>query len=981
MKRSLLLLSVFLASVNVAFAQREITGKVTDARDGSPLPGVTITVKGGKVQTITDGDGQFRIMAGNDDVLVFSSIGYTDKEVPVSLAGNVALTFAQKSLQEVVVTGYTTQTRREATASVSKISGSEVKLQPIASFDQLLQGKAPGVLVQSQSGQPGSAATNITIRGKGSVLASTQPLFIVDGIQVTGADFQSINPGDIESYNVLKDAVATSQYGSRGANGVIVVTTRRGTNARTRVNYDYQYGIGRLPENKLRLMNSFEKIMFELNYDHPYGKNFFGWTPQEADSLSKVNANWEEILFRKGKTNQHILSVSGGDERTKFFISGSAFDQQGTVISTSLKRYTGRINLDHSVNSFKFGLTSFVGSSTFHNTFENNQFIGSPLNAIRWANPYVTAYNPDGTYNRFDFLLQGQPNALEELIENPVTNKQIKAIATASVEYRFPGIRGLSVRTNWGVDFTNDDNSQYISKTTYLGSQQTGTQGSFSQNHLKRVRWTGTTSVSYGRQIEEHNFRASLFNEYIQRRTSSFGYTGFGLLGIFRNGADITPGTPSNGFIPTVADVQNESTILSYFAIGDYSYRNKYFLNANYRYDGSSRLAEGNQWVGYGGIGAGWLISAENFMKNVKWVSELKLKASYGSSGNENVGDSYEAREQFGGTSYNGVGGIVLVNLEKPDLSWEVRQTFNAGLDYGILKNRLTGSIEVYNATTKGLYLNRQLSGTNGVNSILTNLGRIRNQGIEFAINAELVNTKNFNWQVGFNHTFNRSKVLELDGTEQNVNGRTITKVGEKLNSIYLVRYAGVDSDNGDALYYTANGKDITNVYDPNDKVIVGTFDPPHFGGFLTALNYRGFELSAQFNYMLGHEIFNIDRINVENPAYAISGISRELLREWQEPGDVTDIPSPFNDFESNTTRFLESGDFLRLRNITLGYSLPSEFLQQVKLNSARIFIQGQNLYTWHKFKGYDPEVATGDLLGAQYPQLRVITFGVNVGL
>ena len=979
MKRTTLLITFILACCSI-FAQSEITGRVTDARDGTALAGVTVSVKGGNTITTTDENGNFRINAPRDAILVFSSIGFTDVEVRASDASTVVLQVSQRNLQEVVVTGYTTQTRRQATASVSRISGESVKLQPIASFDQLLQGKAPGVLIQSQSGQPGSPASNITIRGKGSVLASTQPLFIVDGIQVTGADFQSINPGDIESYNVLKDAVATSQYGSRGANGVIVVTTKRGANAKTNVNYDFQYGIGQLPKNKLRLMNSFEKIHFELNYDHPYGQNFYQWTDAEADSLSKVYADWEGALFRKGKTQQHILSMSGGNDRTKFFLSGSVFDQEGTVISTGLRRYTGRINIDHNVNNFRIGLTTFFGSSEFHNTFENNEFIGSPLNALRWANPYVTPYLPDGSYNRADLLLQGQPHAVEELVDNPFTNKQLKAIAGASIEYRFPGIRGLSVRTQWGVDFTNDDNSRYIAKHTYLGSQQTGTQGSFSQNSLKRVRYTGTTSISYGRQAGDHNFRASLFNEMIERKTSSFGYTGFGLLGIFRNGADITPGTPTNGYIPTIADVRTETSILSYFAIGDYSFRNKYFVNGSFRYDGSSRLAEGNQWVGYGGVGVGWLISAEDFMRDSRSISELKLKASYGSAGNENVGDSYEAREQYVGTTYNGIGGVVLTNLEKPDLSWEVRQTLNIGIDYGFFRNRLTGTIEVYNATTKGLYLNRQLSGTNGVNSILTNLGRIRNQGIEFSIAADVISNKNFVWQVAFNHTYNRSKVLELDGTEQNVSGRTITKVGERLNSIYLVRYAGVDSDNGNALYYTADGKDLTDVYDPNDKVIVGTFDPPHFGGFTNVFTYRGFELSAQFNYMFGHKIFNVDRVNVENPAYVISGVSADLLREWQEQGDVTDIPSPFSDFQANTTRFLESGDFLRLRNLTVSYTLPSSLLKQLKLSSIRMFVQGQNLATWHKFKGYDPEVATGDLTGAQYPQLKVVTFGVNVG-
>jgi len=667
MKRLFLLMAVVLAASSFVQAQRDVTGKVNDSRDGSALPGVSVQVKGARTGTVTDQEGRFRITAPANAVLVFSNIGFESQEVNASASPiNITLKFAQqKSLQEVVITGYSTQTRREATAAVGKLSGEEVKLQPIASFDQLLQGKVAGVLIQSQSGQPGSSASNITIRGKGSVLASTQPLFIVDGVQVTGADFQSINPADIESYNILKDAVATSQYGSRGANGVIVLTTRRGSNTKTRITYDYQYGTGRLPENKLKLMNSEEKINFELNYDHPYGMNFFGWTQAESDSLAKVNANWEEIMFRKARTQQHVITASGGNDKTKFFISGSVFDQQGTVVATGLKRYTGRLNIDHTVNNLKISLSTFVGSSVFTNTNENDQFIGSPLNAIRWANPYVTAYNPDGTYNNLDFLLQGQPNALQELLENPAHNNQLKGIASSSLEYKFSFLKGLSARTNWGVDYTSDDNDQYISKDTYLGSQQAGTKGSFSRGSIRRVRYTETTSLSYARQSGDHNFRVSLFNEYVDRKTTTFGYTGYGLLGLFRNGADITPGTPSNGFIPRVSDARTEQSLLSWFAIADYSFKNKYFINADVRRDGSSRLAEGSKWVNYGGIGAGWLISAENFMRGTKWISELKLKASYGSAGNEDVGGSYEARELFGSITYNGKGGLVLANLEK----------------------------------------------------------------------------------------------------------------------------------------------------------------------------------------------------------------------------------------------------------------------------------------------------------------------------
>ncbi len=980
--KKLLLLLAFSSSFMLCYAQRSITGVVSDAQTGAPLQGVSVSTGNNAKGTFTDAAGRYALEAAANSILSFSMVGYSTQTVNAgnSTVLNVSMLIAQQNLQEVMVsTGYSSQTRRQATSSVAKISGDDVKTQPLGSFEQLLQGKAPGILIQSQSGQPGSAAT-VTIRGKGSVLGTTQPLYILDGVQITAADFQSINPSDIETYNVLKDAMGTAQYGSRGANGVIVITTKRGANQKTKVNYDVQYGSSELPKNKLEMMSSADKINYEFNYDRPlYGTNPFEWSNEDADSLSNVRSDLKDVLFRKGKTIQHQLSLTGGNEKTKFFASGSIFDQQGVVISTGLKRVTGRVNIDHTLGNFKLGLNGFAGSSKFSNTNENDQFIGSPLNAIRWTNPYVTAYLPDGSYNEFDMELQGQPNPVQELLENPVSNKQLKMIGNISLEYRFPKLKGLVARTNWGLDFTDNENQQYFDRSTYQGSQQIGGQGSFGQNTTKRNRQTITTSLGYTKSSGKHAYGITLFNEYIKTKFNGFGYTGFGLVGPFKNGAGITPGTSSNGYIPVVQSVANEDAILSYFAIADYAYKKKYFLNGTVRRDGSSRLAEGNKWTTFGAVGAGWLVSSEDFLSNSKLISELKLKTSYGSSANQGVGDSYEALEQFGPAVYNGVGGLILTNLKKGNLTWEVRRSFNVGVDFGLLKNRITGSVEYYNANTNGLYLNRQLSGTSGVYSILTNLGKMQNQGIELAINVAVVQTKNFSWNVGGNYTYNKNKILQLDGTSEIVDGLSINKINESANSIYLVRYAGVDAQTGEALYYKKDGKTTTNQYDPNDKVIVGKFDPPHFGGLTTSVRFKSLEASVLFTYGFGNKVFNVDRINVENPSYWYSGLSKVMLNEWRNPGDITDIPSSFNDFQPNTTRFLEDGKFLRLRNVTLSANIPPAAISRLGLSSARFFVQGQNLFVWSKFQGYDPEIATGTLTGAQYPALKAITVGLNL--
>jgi TonB-linked SusC/RagA family outer membrane protein len=980
MKKIILLLLLSI-SFFLSYAQRTVSGVVTDAQDGSQLSGVSVSVNGSG-GTSTDANGKYSLQAPAGSILIFSRVGYNDLSLNSGSGSqlNVTMDIIRKNLQEVVVTGYTTQTRRQATSSISKVTGDDVKSQPIGSFEQMLQGKAPGILIQSQSGQPGSAAT-VTIRGKGSVLGSTDPLYILDGVQISAADFQGINPSDIETYNILKDAMGTAQYGSRGANGVVVLTTKRGANQKTKVNYDVQYGVSELPKNKLTLMTSAQKIDYELNYDRPDGLNPFGWSPEEADSLSNVKSDLKDVLFRRATTVQHQLSFSGGNDKTRFFASGSYFNQEGVVITTGLRRLTGRINLDHTVGNFKIGLNTYVGSSTFTNTNENDQFIGSPLNAIRWTNPYVTAYLPNGAYNEADFNLQGQPNPVKELLENPVSNKQLKLIGGLSLEYRFPWAKGLTARTNMGVDYTEAENQQYFDRSTYQGSQQTGGQGSFGQNTTKNTRNTITTSLNYSKTIGDNSFNIGLFNEYIQRKFSGFGYTGYGIVGPFKNGAGITPGTPTNGFIPVVSSNATENAILSYFAIGDYSYKNKYFLSGTVRRDGSSRLSADNKWTTFGAVGASWLMSSENFLSSSKFINELKLKASYGSSANQGVGDDYEALEQFSPISYNGVGGLILTNLKKGNLTWEVRRSLNVGLDFGLLKNRITGSVEYYDSKTVGLYLNRQISGTNGTNTILTNLGKLQNKGVEVALNFAVVQTKDFSWNIGGNFTYNQNKILQLDGTNENVNGNSINRVGSAANSVYLVKYAGVDPATGDALYYGLDGKTTTNQYDPNDKVISGKFDPPYFGGATTSVKYKGIEASVLFTYSFGNKVYNGDRVNVENPGYWYSGISSALLREWRNPGDITDIPSPFNDFQTNTTRFLEDGKYLRLRNVTLSYTFAPAILSKAKISSARLFVQGQNLFVWSKFQGYDPEVASGSLTGAQYPAMKTVTIGLNLGL
>jgi TonB-dependent starch-binding outer membrane protein SusC len=981
-KSLLLLVWVILLSFQFGFAQsRVVTGRITNSKSGTAVEGATVRVKGTNTAAISTADGSFSIaVSGADAILVVSGVGFAEKEFNVGSNTQLDITVEEgsKTLQEVVITGYTTQNKRQVAGSIAKITGDEIKMQPIGSFDQAFQGKVPGLLSQTQTGQPGAAA-DVTIRGKGSINGTNTPLYIIDGVQVNAADFASINPGDIDSYNILKDASSTSIYGSRGANGVIVITTKKGAAGKTQINYDFQYGWSQLPENRLELMNSAEKLDYELNYDRPfYGTNPFGWTNADVDSLSDIDNNLDEALFRKGFTQSHMLSASGGNEKTRFFVSGSYFDQEGIVLTTGLKRYTGRANIENSFGNFKVGINATLGYSKITNTLENDQYIGSPLNAIRWFNPYVTLYDAEGNYQ--DDFLQGQPNPLRELQENFGYTDELKGVGNVFLEYRIPIVPGLRFRTTWGADYAQTEGFNYLDKSTDQGSQATGTSGSVSRNFAENFRYTGTTSFAYQNTFGDHDISAGLFNEIINSKFKSFGFTGFGLLGPFKNEAGITPGSATNNFIPTVGGTGTESALLSYFIDAIYGYRKKYYLNAGFRRDGSSRLSSDKKWANFGQVGLSWIMSEENFLKNVSWINALKFKISYGTVGSQGVGN-FASLELLGPSVYNGVPGLQLVGLSNPELTWEKKSMFNTGFEFTMMDGRIGGTVEVYNNITNDLFLDRQLSRTSGFPSITTNLGKLRNQGIEASLRVEVIRGKDFTWALGANHTFNKNKIISQPGQPENVQGLSINKEGERANSLYMVRSAGVDPQNGNALYYKLDGKTTTDIYDPSDRVILGTVDPPNYGGFFTDLNWKGIELNVLFSYAFGNIIYNNDRINVEFPGYWYSGLAKSLLNEWRNQGDVTDVPSSFNDFQGGVSRFVESGDYLRLRNVMLSYTLPASFMAKLKIRSIRVFAQGQNLGVWHNFSSYDPEIPTGALGGAHYPPLKTITFGLNLGL
>jgi len=1024
MKKKLLFSFVFvLAFVIQGFAQRTVSGTVTDDKK-EPIIGATVFVKGNnKLGAVTDADGKFVINDVPDGaVLIVQAVDYKTKEIAVGTQSTLNISLEADVIQaiEVVSTGYGEVETRSFTGSAGKVGNKEIENVPIQSFDQILQGRTPGILVQSSSGMPGARAT-VLIRGIGSVNSSTDPLYIVDGIPVDPNFFGTLNPNDFESMTVLKDGPAVAIYGSRGANGVVVVTTKKGVKDKNIFTYNVQYGISTPDYDRfLPTLNSKEKIQVEneVGLGYSYDRNGLG-TPSDAEleTLANTFTDWKKVLFRNARTTQHEVSASGGTGSLRYFSSLNYYKQEGTVVNTDFKRYSGRLNLDYVGKNFSFAFKNTVSYTNRNFTDENNTSIASPLNAVYWTNPFETVYDPThiSGFNVINTSPSNQPNPLEEQMLNKDRSEDIKAFSTITAEYQVPAVKGLSIRTNWGVDLNARENEflDHPYRLVYLPRSLGGTEGSqrkgaFARSSRRRIAYTGTTSINYIRDINADNsFRVSLFQEVVARQFRTFSFTGFGLQNtLLLNEQGITPGSaapndPANNYIPTVNGITSNNGLFSLFLDGSYTFKKRYSLSANIRRDGTSKLLKENRFVNTFSVGANWVMSDEDFLKGTK-VSNLRLRVSYATTANQeliasNTGALFDViRNDFPafGLFEQGVyaDGLAFVqsNVPVPDLKWERRLKANFGVDFGFFENRITGSLNLYNDVTKDLFFPVQLSRTSGFTSQLDNVGELRNRGIEFEVNADILRMDDFVWSVGGNITYNQNKVLKvLPDRDEIPSAIDIIKVGYPLYSGYLVQYAGVNPANGDGLFYDKNGN-ITPFIDPEAQKIYRPRFPIFFGGVNTAFNYKNFGLSVFFSYAGGHQMYNNERTNIDNPGYLQDGFSREVLRRWQEPGDITDWPRfqsadgrltafQYTEEGAATTRYLENLDYVRLRNLQLSYSLPAKWTDKAKIKNVRLFLIGQNLLTFTRWRGVDPERGNGVANGAIYPALRTYTAGANI--
>jgi TonB-linked SusC/RagA family outer membrane protein len=986
MRKTFLICYFMLAGIVTSATGQDLTvrGTVTSAEDGVSLPGVTVMVQGTQRGTTTDVDGNYELRAPADAVLEFSFIGMITREVAVEGRSivNVELTSAVVGLEEVVVVAYGARRRGAITGSVDVVDSDAIDQIPIASFDQILQGKSTGMQVTAASGRPGSSAL-VRVRGLGSISANNQPLYVIDGVPITVsenfASFATLNPNDILSVSILKDAAATSLYGSRAANGVVMITTKRGEAGQTNFNFRHQTGVSSRTRARFDMMDAREKLQYENQMGIGLGAQLTDEEIQQWDT----NTNWADEFMDRGITSSYELSASGGTEQTRVYLSGQYFDHDGIVKGTYLERYTGRLNVDHKISDrLDIGANLTIGHST-EGIVRSDRNVLNPFFSSYIYNPYETIYNEDGSWN---FNFDSGINTFEHIEMNPRYDENIKALGNAFLSFEI--VPGLTFRSTAGADFDENIVYQYNKPESGLSLLLGG--GGFRNDAYNRYFTTlFTNTLTYDTYLQDvHRVRILGGTEY-QRYT----YKGFAAQGTgFSTGRIDAMGTAA---VPDgVAGGTSEWVLMSYLSQLSYEYDQRYFADLSIRADGSSRFGEDERWGNFWAVGAGWNIDQEEFMNDYDFVSSLKLRSSVGTSGNFSIGN-YAWQGVYSYGSYDGRSTSYHARLGNPLLTWERNFSLGAGIDYALFNNRVRGAIDWYSRTTSDLLLAAQLSRTSGFTSRTENIGEMRNTGFEFSVDANVYQSNDLSVNLGGSFSTNRNEVLSLyQGNDINVGWNNIISEGHPIYSYKMVRWAGVNPLNGERLYYNAQGE-VTNVYNPDDAVLLDkTPMPDYFGSVNASVGYRNFDLSASFYYSIGNYVYNhVSYFTMGDGSanFRTNQDRRILTDQWLEPGDITDIPKlSTSNNPQMSDRFLEDASFLRLRNLTLSYTLPQNMISALRMSNARVYVQGQNLWTLTAFTGFDPELGNapagvgsgpeGSVHDFNYPAYRTITFGVDIG-
>lgn len=975
MKRfSLWLLFFAVLGIQSALAQSyRVKGNVVSKTDNEPLIGVSILQKGTTNGVVTDIDGNYELqIQGGEATLVFSYIGMQTQELKVNAKTgilNVVMTDDSQMMDDVVVVAYGVRKKGTIAGSVSTVKSEKLENVPTASFDQALQGQTPGLTVIAASGEPSRAAT-FQIRGTNSINSGTTPLFILDGVPIESSSFNALNPSDIESISVLKDASSTSIYGARAANGVVVITTKRGRDiGNAKVTFRGQWGFSQLAGNNWNLMNTAERIQYEKEIGLDLGDDFY-------NKVKDIDVNWMDEVFNNNAPSQsYELSVNGATEKTNYYVSGGFFDQDGITIGSSFSRYNLRANVENRAKDWlKLGTNTLLAYEEMEQAEDGEYTLYAPISASHFMLPYWNPYNADGTLasqNEGEWTGTGQ-NPIEWMENNPVKHKVYKVISSLYAE--ITPIEGLTIRSQFGADYSHSTTFMQ-SFPSYILNNNSGSAGRASTDGLT-LTITNTANYHFNRD-NKHDFNFMIGQEGVNYHYETFQVVADGQTN------DALTNLSAGSYATTWMDSTTDYGFLSFFGRAEYNYDSKYYADFSIRADASSRFGKDNRWAGFWSVGLMWDFKKEDFFKKYDWLTNGQLTFSTGTSGNSSISNYEHLALVTGDSNYMGETGLTPSQRGNENLTWEKLWTTNIGLRLGFF-NRVNFTAEFYNKLTTDMLMQVPVSyADGGYGSYWDNVGAMVNRGIELSIDADLIHTKNFTWNVFANASFNKNKLTELyNGIDQYVDSNVnMYAVGHDVSNFYMVRYAGVNPANGDALWYTKDGE-ITNVFSEENRVLIEgkSFVAPWQGGFGTNLSWKGITLSAQFSWMADRWVYNNDRLMDEsNGLYTSYNQSRRLLyNRWKEPGDVTDIPrhgvTPQFD-----THYLENASFLRLKNLMIAYNFPNSLLGKTRFfDAARIFVQGQNLLTFTKFTGLDPEVSS-NIYRAQYPMTRQFTLGVEL--
>ncbi len=984
--------------------QIRVTGQVTSADDEMPIPGVSVSVVGTTIGTITDVDGNYSIdVRSEDDVLRFSFVGMARRDIMVGdqRVINVTLEPELVGLDEIVVVGYGTRLRSELTGSIASVRADDIAGTTQPSFESAIQGRAAGVHVVGATGKVGQAV-KMRVRGVSSISAAGEPLYVIDGFPVTQDNLghggneplnplADINPADIESIEVLKDASAAAIYGARAANGVVLITTKRGRDEATRFSFNVQQGFSD-PANKVGFLDRDQYL--ELFYEAFDNRMALGYSPPWGisdpdvildilfpfrDHESQPNVNWEDQAFRTANHQQYDLSVRGGTEATKIYSSLAWTDQESILKGNSFDRASGRINVDHAPSDRVSLGVNLSLTRTRHFRVANDNAFATPLQMV--ALPPLDPTHIPGTdppeLNRNTLY----DNGLLPLKYNTEDTEIFRNVGNIFVNYHI--LPQLTLRADMGIDILNHRDIMYRGRLTADG----GPDGFGYDRTVTRKNLTTNTYLTYDNNFGNFDFNAvgGTSLQYVETDFASISARGFPNDNFRRiaSAADIT-GASSSG---------TKFSFLSYFLRSNIVYDGRYILALSGRIDGSSRFGADNRYGFFPAASAGWIISREDFMAGMPTISFLKLRASWGLTGNAEIGD-FSSRGLYSGSNYAGLPGMVPTSIPSPELQWETTSQYDIGIDFGLFDNRITGEIDYYHKKTEDMLLNVQIPATTGFTTITSNVGEMENKGWEFVLNT--VNLSgDFTWNTDFNIAFNRNKVLNLDGQIIGVRWRAME--GYPIGVFWMPKFAGVDPDNGDALFYTDDTRTTTtnNLAAAADQV-VGNPNPDFIGGLTNTFRYRGFDLSVLAQFVYGNDIRNGGHMwQAESFATFDNKIRYLYENRWQQPGDITDVPQMRlgvgNGYGLSSMQ-VHDGSYLRIKDVTFGYTLPRSFVQRANISNARIYVKGLNLLTFTDYIGWDPEANfTGTGPGSQTmnltqgydfytaPQPRTITLGVNI--